>query len=896
MPRSSARLWTSALLLCVCPCPAAAAADYVWWEGESPARTNFPAKTWFSQAAIAGKRDVLSGGAWLTSSGQRGKAELFAAYRLQVPATGEYALWCRKFWKHGPFRWRFGRGPWRTCGRDVALADNTDIRTHLCVNWVFLGKVRLPAGAGDFELRLLAREGDSATACFDCFLLTRRPFLPAGKRRPGERSGKADEGFFPFEPALDRFGDDALLDLRRLNEKCAGQSGFVRRQGDRFVLGDGSGVRFWAVNVSAGNAAQGRESVDYLARKLAKLGVNMVRYHSPLFERGDVMKVDPKRLDDLHYLVAALKKQGIYTTLSFYFPLWFQARADHGLGGYERLKNNRPFALLYFEPRMQQIHRAWAKALLTTPNPYTALPLGRDPAVAVVEIVNEDSYFFWTFGAKNIPPRYRERLGGIFGQWLAKRHGSLAKALAAWGGAAHAEDDPAAGRAGLFDAWHMTRAGLARAAPGQRRRISDQVRFLAEHQRSFYEKTASYLKKDLGYRGLVSASNWKVADAALLDALERWTYTAGDVLDRHGYFGGPHTGDGAGYSVRVGHAFQDRAAVKNPLRLPIQVHQSAGWPHIISELGWTNPNRFRAEATFIASAYGALGGIDGIYFFAVGSNFLRDTSMAKFAVSCPVIAGTFPAAALMYRRGDVAEGGVVFHETLKLADLFALAGSAAAEAKALDALRQGDVPPGAGQERPTLDPRAFYVGRVVRSYDRPAAKPVRLKLDRFVDHRAKTIRSVTGELAWDYGKGRITVNTRRSQGAAGFLGQAGRIELADATIECRNEFASILLVSLDGKPLAGSKRILIQAMTEERPYGFRAAAGRIADLGGAPFGVRRIDATVTLKSAGRGRPTVTALDENGYPADKAVGATLSGPAPALTVRLAADAVYHVVRR
>ena len=41
----------------------------------------------------------------------------------------------------------------------------------------------------------------------------------------------------------------ALLDLRYLNEKEAGQSGFVRltADGDGFVLGDGTPVRFWAV-------------------------------------------------------------------------------------------------------------------------------------------------------------------------------------------------------------------------------------------------------------------------------------------------------------------------------------------------------------------------------------------------------------------------------------------------------------------------------------------------------------------------------------------------------------------------------------------------------------------------------------------------------------------------
>jgi hypothetical protein len=160
------------------------------------------------------------------------------------------------------------------------------------------------------------------------------------------------------------------------------------------------------VNVSLANAQQDRASVDYLARKLAKLGVNMVRFHSPLWDDADPTKLDPKKLDAVFYLVSALKKQGIYTALSFYFPVWADGQ-KLGLEGYEAAENKKPFAALYFNPRLQQLHRDWCRQLLTTPNPHAGgVPLGRDPAVGMVEIVNEDSLFFWTFGKKNIPPAH----------------------------------------------------------------------------------------------------------------------------------------------------------------------------------------------------------------------------------------------------------------------------------------------------------------------------------------------------------------------------------------------------------------------------------------------------------------------------------------------------------
>ena len=186
--------------------------------------------------------------------------------------------------------------------------------------------------------------------------------MPNGKTKPGESTGKAEEGYFPFEPDTDKFTADALLDLRSLNEKTAGQAGFIKRQGMGFTTGDGKPVRFWAVNVNASNAGQDREAVDYLARKLAKLGVNMVRYHSAAFDRNDPSKVDAKALDDLLYLVSAMKKQGIYTYLSFYFPLWMEANKPGAqLAGYESLANKRPFGLLFFDPRMQEMHRTWLR-------------------------------------------------------------------------------------------------------------------------------------------------------------------------------------------------------------------------------------------------------------------------------------------------------------------------------------------------------------------------------------------------------------------------------------------------------------------------------------------------------------------------------------------------------
>ena len=169
--------------------------------------------------------------------------------------------------------------------------------------------------------------------------------------KPGEKSGASDPGFFAWEPSSDPFTKGSVLDLRYLNESHAGVNGHIRRKGNNFVLGDGSPVRFWGVNVNGGNSSQERASIDYLARKLAKLGVNMVRFHSGMFSKeGDPAQVDKKALDNLHYLISAMKREGIYTKISFYFPLWFHIKEGYGIEGYDNNKQQSTFYPSVLQP------------------------------------------------------------------------------------------------------------------------------------------------------------------------------------------------------------------------------------------------------------------------------------------------------------------------------------------------------------------------------------------------------------------------------------------------------------------------------------------------------------------------------------------------------------------
>ena len=131
---------------------------------------------------------------------------------------------------------------------------------------------------------------------------------------------------FNFDYPDDDFTDDALLDLRYLNEDVAGEHGFIRLSADSnsFVRGDGEPIRFWSVN-DGGNARRlNDDDMRRHARFLAKIGVNMVRFHGSINPAGkgtDINDVDTAEVKAIWKTVAFMKEEGhLYHHLSFLGP------------------------------------------------------------------------------------------------------------------------------------------------------------------------------------------------------------------------------------------------------------------------------------------------------------------------------------------------------------------------------------------------------------------------------------------------------------------------------------------------------------------------------------------------------------------------------------------------
>ncbi|MBM3882530.1 MAG: hypothetical protein FJ387_22875 [Verrucomicrobia bacterium] len=832
-----------------------------------------PDWVWFEAEPAGGEDDdALSAGRmlWVGPGGSIQKT-------VVVPAPGTYQLWVRKFWNPQAIRWRVGGGESWQESRSQSLTDLVILGNEAGrrVGWFHAGSVQIEGGAQAFRLEVLA--GDGNTTAYDCFLLTPGPFMPRGKLKPGEKLTIAQPGWFAFQPEADPF-TESPIDLRYLNEREAGAQGYIRVQGESFVHErTGVPVRFWAVNAGMGVVRFERSEVDRYARGLAKRGVNLVRVHGPIY-RGSGRgfgEIDTNLVDRLHEFVWALKREGIYTGLSIYFPLW--VRLDSSQPQFAGYTGQHPFALLYFHAEFQRRYREWWRYLLTTRNPHTGLALKDDPAVAFAEMVNEDSTLFWTFdphkGAQgNLPEAQRALLERQFGDWLRARYPDQTLAqiqTAAWGGTGSVQDDFAAGRVGFRSLWDMFNQ--------RTRRDQDTARFLTELMQRFYRETYAYLKEELGYRGLVYGSNWKTASDRYLGPLDKYANLAGDFYDRHGYFGGIHTGPNAAWNLEVGQTYDDRSALdfraadgtgvdfENPLfDLSYQ-----GRPSTISEVNWPLPNRYRADMILVGAAYGSLQGSDALVWFAAGSP-AWDGLPGKFALQTPVVLGQFPAAAVLYRQGLVRPGPVVVDLGLAVADLYALKGAPLPGLQNLDALRARDLPVGGTAPQASgIDPLAFLVGRCNASFVESGAAQSRLvDLAPYIDRDARRVTSHTGELEWHWGVGKVIVNAPGAQGATGFLRAAERIELADVAIESSLDYGAMLLVALDGQPIRRSAKLLLQVASEEQPYQWATepAAGRrtIAHRGSPPVMVRELAGRVLLKRPDADSLTVTPLDANGY--------------------------------
>ncbi len=169
----------------------------------------------------------------------------------------------------------------------------------------------------------------------------------------------------------------------------------------------------------------------------------------------------------------------------------------------------------------------------------------------------------------------------------------------------------------------------------------------------------------------------------------------------------------------------------------------------------------------------------------------------------------------------------------------------------------------------------------------------------------KTVTSITGELRLSSSTGLFTLDAPKAQAAAGFLAKAGMVHLTDVDITCTNDYATIVVVSLDDLPLAKAGNVLVQIGTTTRATGWKdhpgdfpiddkghRQSGRIVDCAGTgPWTVEQASGMVVIRDPLLTKATI--LDPNGMSSGAAAGSASNGvyaltlPSRALYVILSA---------
>lgn len=244
--------------------------------------------------------------------------------------------------------------------------------------------------------------------------------------------------------------DDAtpsFTDLSGLNTPITWDSSWVRPNDDGHLMRDGERLRFLGVNIGADSAFPLHEDADKIAARMAKFGMNTVRFHhleAPWaagnilidYSTGRSRDLSATHLDRLHHFVARLADHGIHTNMNLLVSRELQP-GDGFPNSISELEWKEQQCLGFFDDHALLLQKEYATNLLGAPNPWRDnTPLSQDPAVSFVEILNEYGYVqAWHDGTlDDLPQPFATTYRTHWNDWLATRYASTDAMLAAWEG------------------------------------------------------------------------------------------------------------------------------------------------------------------------------------------------------------------------------------------------------------------------------------------------------------------------------------------------------------------------------------------------------------------------------------------------------------------------------
>ncbi|NLD50571.1 MAG: hypothetical protein GX660_25805, partial [Clostridiaceae bacterium] len=259
------------------------------------------------------------------------------------------------------------------------------------------------------------------------------------------------ESWYPFDIPMDDALSNAIDVGKIVLDAPAGKHGFLTVKDGHFYFEDGTRTKFWGANLTFKACFPSHENAEKTAAHLAKYGFNIVRIHhidtlsepQGIFDSttGDTKTLSEDQLEKLDYLIFKLKEKGIYVDLNLHVGRNFTGK--DGVTSADSLPENSKIVTLY-DDKLIELQKDYAKKLLKHYNPYTKKMYSEEPAIALVEITNENSIFpAWTDGAlfgqpgevdyKNpLPGYYVKELDVKWNEWLKNKYGTTENLKKAW--------------------------------------------------------------------------------------------------------------------------------------------------------------------------------------------------------------------------------------------------------------------------------------------------------------------------------------------------------------------------------------------------------------------------------------------------------------------------------
>jgi hypothetical protein len=605
---------------------------------------------------------------------------------------------------------------------------------------------------------------------------------------------------FPF------YADDVPIDLSFVykDEKPAGKHGFLKVVGDHFEFEDGTVARFWGTNLNGGANFPEFDYSEKLAKRLAKIGINLVRFHqldaewdTPNifnFTKGPrcskTTEFDVESMKRLDYLIYCLKKEGIYCYMDMFTYRKF--KSGDGVENAHLLGDAaKPYAN-YSRPLIE-LQKKLAYDLWTHVNSYTGLAYKDDPVFVMAEIVNESDLFHSQAMPIEVEP-YASEFRQLLKRWLSEQ------------GIDYDADN--------CDINNPDDSIL--------------IQFKIYLQEKYYIEMLESMR-EIGVKIPITGTNWLSTPANVK------TQLVTDFIDSHTYF--YQFGKWGEFTKHC----ENRALTQTaePYLIVSAMNSVIDRPLYVSEWDMPWPNEYRAESPIYVAAIGALQGWSGfaIHTYSYCSSQERMNMLGKEVSSSKI--GNTP-----YREGifstwnDPAKFGLFYHAAL--------------------ITRRGDVSPANNKFAVKAESMskwnnaaflALEVSKVSSQFDDRNIEGVTYIKEPIVDLSKGEVCSDTGQLYRNWEKNYGTIDTPMTKCAYGFLGKNSPIELDGFKVSCKTDFSVIALSSLTDDHIEKSENMLLTAVGRAKNTDAVFEEDQMLDYGKPPVLIEVIEAEIEIKTS-----------------------------------------------